>query len=488
MRKRVLIVVALFSILSILGGLYIIHSLSRATTIQGNLITLHQVEILREHLLIQIKKVQGDLTLKGTRHERDIGTLTTHVENMSMVIDACFDCHHSAVTSSRLLSLHERIDAYKLALSRVFTIRANTARLEWEEDVAFSIGRSLIDDLNAMLAFTSAQLDERTQAALMQIRRSKSVLTIFILTGPLLAIGLALILFKRISDPISSLLDATRKLKSGDLDHRVRGLKDEFGELAGSFNEMAESLKEQMQSMQRAEQLVVIGEMASGLAHEIKNPLAGIKASIEILGEDLELGDQDREVLSRIIEEIKKIEALLRSLLNYARPPAPQLDTLEIERVLTRALTSARYSVRGIHSRSEKETTVSFERNFDGNLPMILADPSQLEQVFLNLLLNAAEAMPEGGAVTLSASYDIATDTVRIEVSDTGPGLEEENIEKIFKPFYTTKPRGTGLGLAICRRLINQHGGDIGVENKPGGGARFTVTIPVHHDPGEESS
>ena len=135
MRKRILIVVALFSLLSILGGLYIIHSLSRATAIQSNLITLHQVEILREHLLIQIKKVQGDLTLKGTRHERDIETLTNHVYTMSMVIDSCFGCHHNEATKSKLESLHGRVDEYKVALSRVFTIRANSARLEREEEI-----------------------------------------------------------------------------------------------------------------------------------------------------------------------------------------------------------------------------------------------------------------------------------------------------------------------------------------------------------------
>jgi methyl-accepting chemotaxis protein len=247
MRKKILAGMIIFSLVSIIGGLYIISSIERATSIHRNIITLHQAEILREHLLIQIKKVQADLTLKGTRHERDIGTIVNHVTGMGMVVSTCFDCHHSERMTQLLVKLHDDTEQYKNALSRVFTFRANTERLEQEEYAAFKIGEHLIEEVNGMIALTTRILNERTEAAFREINSSRRLLTIFILAGPVIAIGLAILFYRSFTRPIFSLLAATKKLKSGDLDFRVEALKDEFGMVAASFNEMAESLKDQDQ-------------------------------------------------------------------------------------------------------------------------------------------------------------------------------------------------------------------------------------------------
>jgi signal transduction histidine kinase len=482
MRKKLLTGMILFSLISVIGGLYIISSIERATAIHKNIVTLHQAEILREHLLIQIKKVQADLTLKGTRHERDINTIVSHVSGMGRVVATCFDCHHNERMTRLLVQLHDETNRYKNALSRVFTFRANTKRLAKEEDAAFKIGEKLIEEVNSMIALTTKILNEKTEAAFREINSSRRILTFFILAGPVIAIGLAILFYRSFTRPIFSLLSATKKLKSGDLDYRVETLKDEFGMVAASFNEMAESLKDQMQKMQRAEQMVVIGEMAAGLAHEIKNPLAGIKASIETLKSDLTLEEEDRDILSRVIDEIKRIETLMRSMLSFARPPKPQFDLLEIGKVLDSAITNAGYSIRGQSLNSANSNNIQFVKDYDGNLPPILADPSQLQQVFLNLMLNAVETMPEGGTVRVKTFHDIGNNAVQVEISDTGPGLGEEIIDKIFTPFYTTKRRGTGLGLAICKRLVEQHGGTMSAGNDPEGGAKFTIILPVEQE------
>lgn len=477
-----LIGMILFSLISIVGGLYIISSIERATSIHRNIVTLHQAEILREHLLIQIKKVQADLTLRGTRHERDISTIVIHVSSMGKVVSTCFNCHHNERITQLLVQLHDETEQYKNALSRVFTFRANAERLEQVEDIAYKTGEKLIEEVNGMIALTTRILNERTEAAFREINSSKRLLTFFILAGPVIAIGIAILFYRSFTRPIFSLLSATKKLKSGDLDYRVEALKDEFGMVAASFNEMAESLKDQMQKMQRTEQMVVIGEMAAGLAHEIKNPLAGIKASIETLKSDLTLEEEDRDILSRVIDEIKRIETLMRTLLSYARPPKPQFDLLEIDRVLNRAITNAHYAIKGPAFQSVSRDNIEFVKDYDGNLPRILADPAQLQQVFLNLLLNAVEIMPEGGTVRVKTFHDIGIDSVQVEISDTGPGLDDGVIDKIFTPFYTTKPRGTGLGLAICKRLVEQHGGTMSAGNDPEGGARFIITLPVEQE------
>jgi signal transduction histidine kinase len=172
----------------------------------------------------------------------------------------------------------------------------------------------------------------------------------------------------------------------------------------------------------------------------------------------------------------------MRTLLSYARPPKPQFDLLEIGKVLDRSITNAHYAIKGSSYQSVSRNDIEFVKDYDGNLPHILADPAQLQQVFLNLMLNAVETMPEGGTVKVKTFHDIGIDSVQVEISDTGPGIKEELINKIFTPFYTTKPRGTGLGLAICKSLVEQHGGTMSAANDPEGGARFTITLPVEQE------
>lgn len=477
MRKRIFICLIAFSLLSILGGLYIIISLQKTTTTHGTIVKLHQVEILREQLLIQVKKVQADLSLKGTRFARDIDTLISHVISMGEVIDSCFQCHHADGVKANLDSLHEETEEYKQALSRVFTFRANAKRLKREEDYAFKIGEDLIRNLNEMIGKTNKILTKRTQSAMAQINRSKNILTFFIMVWPLAAIGLAFLFFRRISEPVATLLLATRKLKAGKLDHRISGLKDEFGEVAASFNDMADSLKEQMQKMQRTEQLIVFGEYAAKLAHEIKNPLAGIKVSLEVLAQELTLSEEDRGVLTKISAEIGRIESLLKNLLDYAKPPKPVLMPVEVNKILDRAI---HFSRKHKPFGSDGSGEIRVEKNFDPDLPEIMADPMQLQQAFLNLLLNAIDAMPEGGALSLNTRCSRTGDGMEIEITDSGRGIADDLKEQIFKPFYTTKPKGTGLGLAITKQLIDQNGGSIAVEKNRPEGTTFRVTIPSH--------
>jgi signal transduction histidine kinase len=478
MRQRIFIGLIAVSILSIMGGLYIVFSLEKAVSTHNKLVELHQVEILREQLLIKIKKVQGDLSLKGTRFERKFDTLVAHVSSMSMVVDSCFDCHHSERGQIRLIALRNKADSYKLSLSRVFTFRANTSRLKKEEDNAIRIGRDLIDEVNDMIALTTRTLNAKTQAAMAEIDNSKRVLTLFILAWPLIAIGLAFMFFKSLTEPVQILLDATRKLKSGDMDHRIKGLQYEFGEVAASFNEMAGSLKEQMEKMQRTEQMVLFGEYAAKLAHEIKNPLAGIKLSVEVIAGELNLSDEHRNILTKIAPEIDRIESLLKNLLSFAKPPKPQFDFLDVNIILNNAIDFSKKHKAFI---SNDPGAIEIVKDFDGNLPSVQVDPQQLQQVFLNLLLNALDAMPGGGYLTVKTYYDNGIDSIQIDISDTGKGIEGEIADRIFEPFFTTKRKGTGLGLPISKQLITQNGGTISVENNRSGGTTVKITLPTRH-------
>jgi signal transduction histidine kinase len=479
MKKKIVIGLSIFSLVFVLIGIYTIVVIEHATTELDNLIQLHQVEILREHLLIQVKKTQLDLYLKNTRHARSIDTIVTHVVTMGYVVNTCFDCHHTEPVSKRLNGLRDQIEDYKSALSRIFTVRANVRRLQAEEDNAYKKGTELISELDTIITMTNKKLGEKTDTAFREITHTKMILYVLLATVPLAAVGLSAFFLRGLARPVTELLIATRRLKGGDMGYRIEGLRDEFGEVAASFNEMAGSLRDQCQKMQWAEQLVVLGELAGGLAHEIKNPLAGIKASMEVLSDDPSLSGENKDVFMKVLDQIKRIEALLKTLLNFAKPPKPHFMLADVNSVLDASIDLAlRHPL--FSARGSKPITV--EKDYDARLPETMADPLQLQQVFMNLLLNAADAMPDGGTITVQTAHEEAAQLLRITITDSGKGIDEAVINRIFQPFFTTKTTGTGLGLSITKRLIEQHGGSIRVQNGPDRGASFTITIPARRE------
>lgn len=252
-----------------------------------------------------------------------------------------------------------------------------------------------------------------------------------------------------------------------------------------AFDKDITGRKQAEEALQHAEQLVVVGEMAAGLAHEIKNPLAGIKISIEVLASELELAKEDREVFQRIGDEINRIETLLRNLLNYAKPPTPQIAPLDVNKIIETAIKAAAISLKGPvqDPSSSKRKNIQFVKELSQDLPRTVADSVQLQQVTLNLLLNAIHAIHESGSITVKTSAD-GEGSIRITVSDTGRGIDERDLDKIFLPFFTTKPKGTGLGLSICKRLIEQQDGTINVAHNRDGGVIFSITLPIERESG----
>ena len=227
---------------------------------------------------------------------------------------------------------------------------------------------------------------------------------------------------------------------------------------------------------QRIEQMKLVGEWAVGLAQEIKNPLAGIKVSIEVLLEELKISTEDRAVVLKAVDEIKRIEVLLKSLLNFAKPTKLQLTIVDMNELLDQTIT---FSSRHPFLSSTPLKKIKVSKQFDENLPGMMVDPMQLQQVFLNLALNAIEAMPDGGMLDVKSIYDKNTDAIKIEISDTGEGIDKGMMEDVFKPFFTTKTKGSGLGLAITRRVVEQHGGVISVKSDPGKRTTFNVYLPL---------
>jgi hypothetical protein len=229
--------------------------------------------------------------------------------------------------------------------------------------------------------------------------------------------------------------------------------------------------------MVQAEHLATMGELAAGVAHEIRNPLAGIAGAIEIISKDFPREHPDREILEDLRQEVRRIEKVLNDLLAYARPKAPQFGLADLPDTVARTLQFARQQI--------GSKNVEFSIQLPSPLPRFRMDPEQLHQVLLNLVLNGIQALGEEGKITIQARVLGGSgapgrpQSIEISVADTGPGIPREQLEKIFRPFYTTKRGGTGLGLSLCRRIIGQHGGTLTVESELNKGSRFIIRLPM---------
>jgi len=244
MKKKILLTLSIYSIVFLVGGIYIISTISSSTKKLEDLISLYQIETERKQLLIRIKNVQSDLHLKRTPYSKSVPTIISNVRSMESMTDSCFRCHHKATVVSRLTHLKENINDYKQLISRVLTIRADEDRLRAEDDKAFRTAEGLLADVNGMVHLATLKLSEKTRFSIRDISKSNTILFLLISITPLFAAGLGFIFIKGLTNPIKEILVATRKLKSGNLDFRLKGLEDEFGEVAESFNEMAGRVEE----------------------------------------------------------------------------------------------------------------------------------------------------------------------------------------------------------------------------------------------------
>ena len=269
------------------------------------------------------------------------------------------------------------------------------------------------------------------------------------------------------------------RVGTGDLDVTVdfANRNDEIGDLGRSFNHMVQQLRESREEMERqhrtqmsrAEHLATLGELAAGLAHEIRNPLAGIAGVIEIIDRDLPVTSPAHAVVDDVRLEIKQINHLLTELLQLARPHPPAVRRSDLNTTVEHAVMQARQQV------LSKPIKIDLEK--DSKMPDVEHDSDQINQVLLNLLLNAVQAID--GAGTIRVEISTLKGDAAIVVIDTGRGIAPEHLPNIFRPFYTTKGYGTGLGLPLVRRIAEEHHGRIEVTSEVGKGTTFLVVLPL---------
>ncbi|QYO65961.1 sensor histidine kinase [Leptolyngbya sp. 7M] len=296
----------------------------------------------------------------------------------------------------------------------------------------------------------------------------------------LVSTAITFILVWRFTRPITDLAAGAKRIAEGDLAFRVPNQSnDEMGMLTQRFNEMASELeksRELQEQLRQAEKSAVIGRLGSAIAHEIRNPLNYINLTLDHLRsklapEDPEKQDVFRKLVSQIKDEVARINQQISDFLNYSRPANVNLRPVAAREVIADSL-------RIIEGQAEENgITIGIIEHED--VPQILGDPEYLRSVFNNLFINALQAMgAEGGNLTVKITRDDHDDMVSFEIADTGSGIAEENLTKIFEPYFSTKETGTGLGLAIVQKIVEVHNGSIEVSSVVGEGTRFTVKLP----------
>jgi two-component system NtrC family sensor kinase len=331
-------------------------------------------------------------------------------------------------------------------------------------------GGDMVKVANQLVAKEREQVDS-------MLRMSKRIPMLFVALLLIVIVALTYFIAKQMMAPLGRMMRRARGIAGGDLTPIVakRKYRDEFSELALALNDMMQKLVHRHEQLLQSHKLRALGTLTAGVAHELNNPLNNIMlTSATLLDEYRDLNDDERnEMINDLIGESERSQRIVRNLLDFARESDIESEALSIEHVLEETMQLASNQIR--HSK------VKIDRRFDEDVAPVYGDRQQLTQVFLNIVLNALDAMPKGGELGVSIRNTRDREFVAVEISDTGVGIPEQKITEIFDPFFTTKKdgTGTGLGLSVSVGIVRKHGGDIQVSSVENKGTAFTVLLPA---------
>jgi signal transduction histidine kinase len=449
----------------------------------------------------EISEKKGHIETYLERLFATTGLLTREeVEYLKSSINEFYDL------SAELILLHGKTRAERLPVMEAFDEKV-------EE----------IDNRMDVLLKTVDEASKESTDSIMSTIASSRIISISVLIVAILgALGTAFVISRSILNPVTELRNAAIEIGNGDLSKRAKVKStDEIGELATSFNQMTENLEksrdeiqqqnqklevineelrvsneelrateeelrttnEELQSandelietqeqLVRSEKLAAIGQLASGVGHELRNPLGAIKNAVFYIKRRITKTDlpstepRALEFLNLIEEEVDAANKVISDLLGFSRVAKPTVSPVSIAGIIEDAL-----------KHTPITENIDVAKDIDENLSRVMVDADQIRQVFINIVVNALQAMTDGGRLEIRAQSQ--GEFVEVEFGDTGPGIHESVIKKIFDPLFTTKAKGIGLGLSVCQSIMERHGGDIRVENREGGGTTFTVSLPT---------
>ncbi len=417
---------------------------------------------------VRIFNKEGEIIL--STDSSDIGHL------VDMNAEACYACH-AADRPLENLSIRER--------TRIFETNGSGRMLGiinpiYNEESCWSAAchshgqeQTVLGVLDITVPLSAADRQQRESGMVLMLLMVAAVITISLIIW--------LLVKQLVLKPVALLSEATESLAAGEMEHRVPvNSDDEIGRLAASFNEMTGRLSEAQRQLYRQDKLASVGRLAAGVAHEINNPLTGVLTYASFLQAKATDQPELKEDLDVIVRETKRCRDIVKGLLDFSRQSVPEKRHVHLSEIVYRAGSIVRNQF-SLHR-------IRLLLDLQEDLPAVHADANQIQQVLVNLLVNAADAMgKEGGTVTIEAraapSGTLDSEAVQIVVRDTGKGIDPADVSRIWEPFFSTKgQQGNGLGLAIVWGIIETHHGRIEVESEKGVGTTFTVTLPVAGD------
>lgn len=294
------------------------------------------------------------------------------------------------------------------------------------------------------------------------------------LLGILAMAAVAFFIAKSITAPVEELAKITDRIAQGDLSEKADvNSGDEIGRLADSFNHMIDQFKVFEEKLVESEKLATAGQMTAGLAHEIRNPLTSIKMMSQVLQKRLKDRSDDRKMLGSLAKEIDRLDRIIQELIERTNPGELSRTWNDINEPVTEVLQVVEENLHAQH--------IIIEQHRSQDLPQIYLDRKKIKGVIWNIILNAMEAMPKGGKLTVATKI-VNNASVEISIADTGTGIGANDAEQLFQPFFTTKPEGVGLGLTMSRKIVEKHGGNLMLINRPEGGTKACIRLPLASD------
>jgi signal transduction histidine kinase len=409
-------------------------------------------------------------------YHTNLGDALDQVQEAQRILDRERRNMATVIGEASVEAMRDRVHRYETLLSGLpaLDVTGDTARMQEIEAELRVHGGAMVSEAEELAT------EERNSVESMLLMSQRIALA-FLVGLVAMIVLLAAFVTRQMLAPLSRIVLATRRIAGGDLTPITprRKYHDEFSELASAINHMTRELVRRQQLLVQSHKLTAIGTLTAGVAHELNNPINNLMLTAAALDESWEeLDDAEKlDLVGDLVGESERARDIVRNLLDFARESDVELTPLEVEEVIRDTLQLAANQVR--------LARVKVQGEVEENVPAVYGDRHQLTQVFLNLVLNALDAMAGGGTLTISVEKSEDGNFVDIAFADTGAGIQEQHLHSIFDPFFSTKQhaKGTGLGLSVSKGIIEQHGGDIRVETQVGKGTTFTVSLPVARVP-----
>lgn len=421
----------------------------------------------------QARRFEKNFFLYGT----NLTDALDHVHEAQQILSVNAAGIESVVGRKNFETMVVHVERYEELLARLPSQQKSTTKHETQPDFK-AIEAELRTHGGEMVSVAQKLVDKERQSVDRMLLMSKRVPLVFLIFLFLLIIYMVNFLARQMLGPLTRMMNATQRIAAGDFTplRPARRYRDEFSNLAMALNRMIHEIQHRQEILIQSHKLQAVGTLTAGVAHELNNPINNIMLTADMLLEDYkDLADEERlEMIRDLVDQAERSKRIVSNLLDFARESEIKSEQLNIEKLIRETVQLA--------SNQIKLSKVKLEIDVPPNLPPLHGDRQQLSQVFLNLILNALDAMPQGGRLDIAAGNSKERNFIEVHVSDSGVGIPEHILPSIFDPFFTHKAtgkKGTGLGLSVSLGIVRKHGGNISVTSKAGEGTTFLVLLPT---------